>query len=101
VRGAEAVKMSTRRATYVTLDELIDEVGTDAVRYFMVSRSPDSQFEFDLNLAREQSDENRVYRTQYAHARTDGILERNAPTYGIAFDLAANVPWLGTRPKWR
>ena len=47
---------STRRATYVTLDELIGEVGADAVRYFMVSRSPDSQFEFDLNRAREQSD---------------------------------------------
>ena len=53
VRGGEAVKMSTRRATYVTLDEVIDEVGADAVRYFMFSRSSDSQFEFDLNLARE------------------------------------------------
>src|SRR5437763_248659 len=86
VRGGEAVKMSTRRATYVTLDELIDEVGADAVRCFMVSRSPDSQFAFDLNLAREQSDENPVYYIQYAHARTAGILERNAPKYGIAFD---------------
>jgi arginyl-tRNA synthetase len=95
VRGGEAVKMSTRRATYVTLDELIDEVGADAVRYFMVSRSPDSQFEFDLNLAREQSDENPVYYIQYAQARTAGILERNAPKYGIAFDPAADVTLLG------
>lgn len=94
VRDGEVVKMSTRRATYVTLDELIDEVGADAVRYFMISRSPESQFEFDLNLAKEQSDENPVYYIQYAHARTAGILDRTAPERGIAFDPAADVTLL-------
>ncbi|HBY98282.1 MAG: arginine--tRNA ligase [Ardenticatenaceae bacterium] len=94
VRNDEVVKMSTRRATYVTLDELIDEVGADAVRYFMISRSPESQFEFDLNLAREQSDENPVYYIQYAHARTAGILDRIAPERGIAFDPAAELTLL-------
>lgn len=91
IRDGEVVKMSTRRANYVTLDELIDEVGTDAVRYFMISRSPESQFEFNLNLATEQSDENPVYYIQYAHARTAGILDRTAPERGIPFDDAADV----------
>jgi len=95
LRDGEVVKMSTRRATYVTLDELIDEVGADAVRYFMINRSPDSQFEFNLNLAKEQSDENPVYYIQYAHARTAGILLRQAPKYAIAFDPEADVSLLG------
>lgn len=95
VRNGEAVKMSTRRANYVTLDELIDEAGVDAVRYFMISRSADSQFEFNLNLAKEQSDENPVYYLQYAHARTAGILERTAPKYNIVFDPQADVTLLG------
>ena len=94
LRDGEVVKMSTRRATYVTLDELIDEVGADAVRYFMISRSPDSQFEFNLGLATAQSDENPVYYIQYAHARTAGILDRNAAAYAIAFDPAADVTML-------
>ena len=94
VRNDEVVKMSTRRANYVTLDELIDEVGRDAVRYFMISRSPDSQFEFNLGLATAQSDENPVYYIQYAHARTAGIVDRNAPSYSISFDPAADVALL-------
>lgn len=91
VRAGEAVKMSTRRATFVTLDELIDEVGADAVRFFMIQRSPDAQMTFDLELATEQSDENPVYYVQYAHARTAGILERNAPAYGVTYDSEADV----------
>lgn len=94
IRDGEVVKMSTRRATYVTLDELIDEVGADAVRYFMINRSPDSQFEFNLNLAREQNDENPVYYIQYAHARTAGILTRQAPSYHISYDAGADVALL-------
>jgi arginyl-tRNA synthetase len=94
LRGGEVVKMSTRRANYVTLDELIDEVGADAVRYFMISRTPGSHFEFDLDLAKEVSDANPVFYIQYAHARTAGILDRVAPTYGIAFDAAADVTGL-------
>jgi arginyl-tRNA synthetase len=91
VKGGEVVKMSTRKANYVTLDELIDEVGVDAVRYFMISRTPNSQFAFDIDLAKRASDDNPVFYVQYAHARTAGILERNAPRVGIAYDLAANV----------
>jgi arginyl-tRNA synthetase len=74
VRGGEQVRMSTRRGHYVTLDELIDEVGADAVRYFMLARSPDSHMDFDLDLAVEQSDRNPVYYIQYAHARIASIL---------------------------
>jgi len=74
VRGGEQVKMSTRRGHFVTLDELIDEVGTDAVRYFMLARSPDSHMEFDLDLAVEQSERNPVYYVQYAHARIASML---------------------------
>lgn len=91
IRDGVVVKMSTRRATYVTLDELIDEVGADAVRYFMISRSQTSQFEFDLNLAKAQNDSNPVYYIQYAHARTAGILERTAAEKGVIYDQAGDV----------
>ncbi len=74
VRGGEQVRMSTRRGHFVTLDELIDEVGADAVRYFMLARSPDSHMNFDLDLAVEQSDRNPVYYVQYAHARIASML---------------------------
>jgi len=94
MRQGEQVKMSTRRANYVTLDQLIDEVGVDAVRYFMISRAPATPLEFDLDLATSQSDENPVYYIQYAHARTAGILLRNAPQRGITFDPAAEVSLL-------
>lgn len=95
VREGEVVKMSTRRATFVTLDELIDDVGANAVRYFMVMRSPDAHMEFDLDLAREQSEKNPVYYVQYAHARTVGILERSAPQKGIVLDRSSDVTPLG------
>ena len=94
VRHGNVVKMSTRRANFVTLDEVIDEVGGDAVRFFMVSRSHDAQMEFDLELAKAQSEENPVYYVQYAHARTAGILERTAPERGIVFDPDADVTLL-------
>jgi arginyl-tRNA synthetase len=94
VRNGEQVKMSTRRANYVTLDQLIDEVGVDAVRYFLISRTPDTPFDFDLGLAATQSEENPAYYIQYAHARTAGILKRNAPQRGIAFDPTADVQLL-------
>jgi len=74
VSGGKAVKMSTRKANFVTLDELTDEVGADAVRYFMISRSVDAQMEFDLALAKSQSKDNPVYYIQYAHTRIAGIL---------------------------
>lgn len=68
-RGGVQVKMSTRKAEYVTLDELIDEVGTDAVRFFFLTRKADSHLEFDLDLAKKQSADNPVFYVQYAHAR--------------------------------
>ena len=63
------MKISKRAGSYVTLRELIDEVGRDAVRFFLVSRKADSEFTFDIDLARSQTEENPVYYVQYAHAR--------------------------------
>ncbi|HEX9614001.1 MAG TPA: arginine--tRNA ligase [Bacteroidota bacterium] len=74
MRDGQQVKMSKRAANFVTLEELIDEVGSDAVRFFFVMRSVSSHLEFDLNLAKEQSEKNPVYYLQYAHARIASIL---------------------------
>jgi arginyl-tRNA synthetase len=109
VRGGEPVKMSTRKATYVTLDELMDEVnavlaekaeaaedggerdapsadaGPDVVRFFFLMRSPNTHLEFDLDLATEASDKNPVFYLQYAHARIASI-ERKAAETGLSID---------------
>ncbi len=82
-RGGEQVKMSTRRAQYVTLDELLGEVGVDAARFFFLLRKADSHLEFDLELAKQQSTDNPVYYVQYAHARVASVL-RQAAERGIA-----------------
>ncbi|MCI0708315.1 MAG: arginine--tRNA ligase [Ignavibacteriae bacterium] len=74
LKDGQQVKMSKRAANFVTLDELIDEVGSDAVRFFFIMRSISSHLEFDLNLAKEQSENNPVYYLQYAHARIASIL---------------------------
>jgi arginyl-tRNA synthetase len=74
MRDGQQVKMSKRAANFVTLDELIEEVGPDAVRFFFLMRSVSSHLEFDLNLAKEQSEKNPVYYVQYAHARIASIL---------------------------
>jgi len=73
-RGGEVVRLSKRTGDIITLREVLDEVGADAVRYFLVSRSADSQMDFDIELAKEQSDDNPVYYIQYAHARISSIL---------------------------
>jgi arginyl-tRNA synthetase len=70
----EVVKMSTRKANFITLDELIDEVGADVVRYFFIMRNYSSHMNFDLDLAKKQSDENPVFYLKYAHARISSIL---------------------------
>jgi arginyl-tRNA synthetase len=70
--------MSTRKATYVTLDELIDEVGADVVRFFFLFRKSDSQLDFDLELAKKQAPENPVFYVQYAHARLASIFREGA-----------------------
>jgi arginyl-tRNA synthetase len=85
MRGGEEVKISKRAGSYVTLRDLIDEAGRDAVRFFLVSRKADSEFVFDIDLARSQSDENPVYYVQYAHARVQSVLKQA----GIPADEAA------------
>jgi arginyl-tRNA synthetase len=73
MRGGEEVKISKRAGSYVTVRDLVDEVGRDAVRYFFLMRKGDSQLTFDVDLARSQSEENPVYYIQMAHARLSGI----------------------------
>jgi arginyl-tRNA synthetase len=75
-RSGEVVRLSKRSGEIITLDELIDEVGSDAARFFFLLRSPGAQMDFDLDLAVRQSSENPVYYVQYAHARLCSILER-------------------------
>ncbi len=82
-RDGKQIKMSTRKANFVTVDELLDEVGVDPVRFFFMMRKADSQMEFDLNLATKESQENPVYYVQYAHARLCAVL-RMAEERGIA-----------------
>jgi arginyl-tRNA synthetase len=82
MRDGQQVKMSKRSANFVTLDELIEEVGADAVRFFFLMRGVSTHLEFDLNLALEQSDKNPVYYVQYAHARIASIL-RHAESQGL------------------
>jgi arginyl-tRNA synthetase len=76
VRGGEEVKISKRAGSYVTLRDLIDWVGGDAVRFFLVSRRADSDFVFDVDLARSQTEENPVYYVQYAHARVCSVFSQ-------------------------
>lgn len=74
MRGGEEVKLSKRAGSYVTLRDLIDEVGCDATRYFLAARRADSQLIFDIDLARAQTNDNPVYYIQYAHARICSVL---------------------------
>ena len=85
MRGGEEVKISKRAGSYVTLRDLIDEVGRDATRYFLIARKSDSQLVFDIDLARSKSNDNPVYYIQYAHARVCSVL-RQAAEKGYTFD---------------
>ncbi|MCD6115222.1 arginine--tRNA ligase [bacterium] len=76
IEEGKPVKMSKRRGRYITMEELLDEVGKDVVRFFFLEKSADKHLEFDLNLAREQSEKNPVYYVQYAYARICSILRR-------------------------
>ena len=93
-RGGEATKMSKRAGDIVTLDELMDEIGVDAARWYLVSRGPDQTIEIDVDLAAERSQKNPVYYVQYVHARTAGI-ERNA----VGVQPAADDPELGAEER--
>ena len=94
MQKGEIVKMSTRKANYITLDELMDDVGSDVVRYFFNMRSISSHLNFDLDLAKKQSDENPVFYLQYAHARISSIL-RMTKEEGLAISTE-NLPLLVT-----
>ena len=85
--GGETVRLSKRTGDVITVRELVEEVGADACRFFFLSRAADSQMDFDLELAKEESDKNPVYYVQYAHARIAGIL-RLAGERGIEYDVA-------------
>ncbi len=89
-QGGEEVKMSKRAGTYVTLRDLIDWVGRDATRFFLVSRKADAEFVFDVDLARSQSDENPVYYLQYAHARITSVLtQAGEKGFAVPSEVAA------------
>ncbi|MBI4552947.1 MAG: arginine--tRNA ligase [Candidatus Latescibacteria bacterium] len=90
MKDGEQVRMSKRKANFVTLDELLDEVGPDVVRFFFLMRNMHSHLNFDLNVAKAQSDENPVYYVQYAHARIMSILH-HAEEQGIVRLPAARV----------
>ena len=90
MREGVEVKISKRAGTYVTLRDLIDWVGRDAVRFFLVSRKPDSEFVFDVDLARSRSEENPVYYVQYAHARCCSVMKQLAAR-GLSFDWDAGL----------
>jgi arginyl-tRNA synthetase len=85
-RGEEVVRLSKRSGNIVLIRDIVDEVGADAARFFFLSRSADSQMEFDLELAKRQSSENPVYYVQYAHARIAALLDNAAEKIGTYDD---------------
>lgn len=87
MRGGEEVKLSKRAGSYFTLRDLIEETSADATRWFLIARKPDSQLTFDIDLARQQSNDNPVFYVQYAHARVCSLL-RQAGEKGYAYDQA-------------
>ena len=89
-RGGEKLAMSTRSGEFVTLRELRDEVGSDAARFFYVQRKSEQHMDFDLDLAKSQSNENPVYYIQYAHARICRVLAQ-AEQQGYSFDLSVGL----------
>jgi arginyl-tRNA synthetase len=88
-RGGEEVKMSKRAGTYVTLHDLLEWVGRDATRYFLVSRKADAEFVFDVDLALSRSEDNPVYYVQYAHARICSVFSQAADKGHAVPDEAA------------
>lgn len=90
LKDGQPVRMSKRAGEFVTLDELLDEVGKDAARFFFLMRSPSAHLDFDLDLARQQSEQNPVYYVQYAHARIASLF-RQAEAAGVSLPRAAEV----------
>ncbi|MBI4289524.1 MAG: arginine--tRNA ligase [Chloroflexi bacterium] len=96
-RGEEVVRVSKRSGELITLREVMDEVGADACRFFFLSRSADAQMDFDLELAKKQSQDNPVYYVQYAHARIASILSK-ARERGYTWDDSSDTSALLTSP---
>jgi arginyl-tRNA synthetase len=93
VERGERASMSKRRGEFVTLDDLMDEIGVDATRFFLLQRSHDTTVDLDLDLAREQSAENPVYYVQYAHARIASMLRKaGAERVGRALEVSLEAP---------
>jgi arginyl-tRNA synthetase len=100
VDGGERAQMSKRRGEFVTLDELLDDIGVDATRFFMLQRSHDTAVDLDLELARTQSSDNPVYYVQYAHARIASILRKAGDT-AVEEALAAGPATVAMEPAER
>jgi arginyl-tRNA synthetase len=94
VEGGQTFAMSKRRGDFITLDDLLDEIGVDATRFFMLRSSHDRTLELDVELARKQSRENPVYYVQYAHARIASMLRRLDPSR-VAAALPPEGDWSG------
>jgi arginyl-tRNA synthetase len=94
IERGERSQMSKRKGEFVTLDELIDDIGVDATRFFMLQRSHDTTVDLDLDLARQQSSDNPVYYVQYAHARIASIL-RKAGEEAVSGALSADLSGIG------
>jgi arginyl-tRNA synthetase len=90
-KGGEQTKMSKRRGDVVFLEELMDEIGVDAARWYLVNRGPDQAIDIDIDLAAEKTQKNPVYYVQYAHARIAGIL-RNSPVQGTVPETGPKKP---------
>jgi len=92
IEAGERAAMSKRRGEFITLDDLLDEIGVDVTRFFMLQRSHDRTLDLDLDLARQQSPENPVYYVQYAHARIASMLRRLSPDR-LAAALSPSADW--------
>jgi|TARA_B100001964_G_C14255204_1_gene612028 arginyl-tRNA synthetase len=88
-KGSEAVKISKRSGEYITLQEIVKDVGKDACRYFFLSKAPNTQLTFDINLAKSQNSNNPIYYIQYAHARISTLI-KNAEILGIDINKTAS-----------
>ena len=91
VKDGQPFKMSTRKANFVTLDELMDEVGADVTRFFFLMRSPNTHLEFDIAQAKEAGEKNPVFYLQYAHARIHSILRKAEEEYSFSGDVKLNL----------
>jgi arginyl-tRNA synthetase len=98
-KDGQELKMSKRAGTYVTVRELLDEVGSDAARFFLIQRSSDVTMNFDMNLARQASDENPVFYVQYSHARTASIFREAAVKLGSVDYADGEVQLLTTESE--